>query len=140
VNVKSSPEHNIPSSFSNPLISDIATLGSGNANTSTSISSISVHPFTSVTVTIYVCNPTAGDTVIVLLISPVFHSYEIPPDAVNVATSISQIKPSSLNSALVSNTSIIASGKSYTSTITSLDAVHPFTSVTVTVYVCWPTA
>ncbi len=66
--VTSSPEHKIPSSFINPLVSVIVYVGFGNANTSTSISSVAVQPFTSVTVTVYVCKPTAGDTTIGFII------------------------------------------------------------------------
>jgi hypothetical protein len=83
-----------------------------------------VHPFASVTVTVYVV-VTVGVTVMVAVVAPVLQRKEIPPVAVNVAGSPG-------HSGGTTQT-IAHTGGGFTVTVAEQELLHPFASVTVTV-------
>lgn len=81
-----------------------------------------VHPFASVTVTVYA---PADDTVIVAVVEALFQVYEMPPLAVNCVEDPAQI---------VLVPAIVATGLALTTNAKLLEAVQLLASVTVTVY------
>ena len=83
-----------------------------------------VHPFTSLTVTVYVV-VVAGLTVIEAVVADVLHRNDAPPEAVNVDEPPAQMEES--------ETAMLHVGPGLTVTVNEHELVHPFASVTVTV-------
>ena len=84
-----------------------------------------VHPLASVTVTVYVVVE-VGLTVIEAVVADVLQRNDVPPDAVSVAVSPTHA---------VSGPLMLQTGAGFIVTVTEHELVHPFASVTVTVYV-----
>ncbi|SRR5258705_9502635 len=82
-----------------------------------------VHPFASVTVTVYVVDE-AGLTIIEAVVAAVLHRNDVPPDAVSVAESPGQRE---------SETAMLHTGPGLIVTVVEHELVHPLASVTVTV-------
>ena len=101
----------------------MAAVGSG--FTVTVCDATAVQPLASVTVTLYAV-VLAGDTVMLAVVAPVFHSYPEPPLAVRVVFSPSQMMVSPVMAAF---------GSGFTVTIRLAASVQPLPSVTVTPYV-----
>jgi hypothetical protein len=85
-----------------------------------------VHPFASVTVTVYVVVD-AGFTVMEAVVAALLQRNDVPPDAVSVA------EPPMQNDE--SETAMLQTGPGLTVTVVEHELVHPFASLTVTVYV-----
>ncbi len=100
--------------------------GTGSRFTLTVLEAEAVQPFPSVTVTLYVVVD-VGETEIEEAFDPVLHEYEVPLLAVSVALAPMQM--------LTVAGEITADGFGLTVTVLEAVAVHPFASVTVTVYV-----
>ena len=86
---------------------------------------VSVHPFASVTVTVYVV-AVVGFTVMAAVVAPVLQRKDTPPDAVSV------VEPPTQMDGLEGVMTQVGGG--FTITVTEQDDVHPLSaSVTVTV-------
>jgi hypothetical protein len=97
----------------------------GSAFTTTVAEHELVHPLASVTVTVYVVFE-VGFTVIEAVVAALLQRNDVPPDAVSVAESPGQRE---------SETAMLHTGAGFIVTVTEHELVHPFASVTVTVYV-----
>ncbi len=106
--------------------SDAVMLHTGNGPTFTVNEHELVHPFASVTVTVYVV-VTFGVTTTVAVVAPVLQRNEIPPVAVNETESPGQSGGTAQTIAHI--------GAGVTATIVVQTPLHPLASVTVTVYV-----
>ncbi len=91
----------------------------------TNVDAEAVHPFSPVTVTVYVPDE---DTTFVGDVPPPVHTYVPPPEAVRVTLALLQVRGPSLE------TDTLGTVKFWVTTVDA-EAVHPFSPVTVTVYV-----
>src|SRR5262245_23800068 len=85
-----------------------------------------VHPLAFVTVTVYVVVE-VGLTVIEAVVAALLHKKDVPPDAVSV------VEPPTHMDGL--DGVMLQTGNGFTVTVVEQELVHPFTFVTVTVYV-----
>jgi hypothetical protein len=69
------------------------------------------------------------------VVPPVFHEYEVPPDAVSIAVAPEHVIPSLFPTPEVSATATDGVGSGLTFIVTEEEAVQPFALVTVTVKV-----
>ncbi|MBK7636210.1 MAG: hypothetical protein IPJ13_19520 [Saprospiraceae bacterium] len=91
----------------------------------TNVVAEAVHPFSPVTVTVYVPDDA---TTFVGDVPPPVHTYVPPPEAVEVTLALLQVRDSSLE------TDTLGTVKFWVTNVVA-EAVHPFSPVTVTVYV-----
>jgi len=87
-----------------------------------------VHPLASVPVTVYEVVD-AGETVILVVVAPVFHEYVTAPPALSVALCPEQIDVEG---------ETVTTGSGFTFTVAVAVLIQPFPSVPVTVYVVFP--
>ena len=96
------------------------TVGEGSAFTVTVPAAVAVHPFELVAVTVYV---PAEVVEIEVVVAPVLHAYEVPPDTVRVA-----VAPAHIVTLFT-----VGEGSALTVTVPAAVAVHPAALVAVTV-------
>src|SRR5947207_10400439 len=108
-----------------------ATVTTGRGFTFTVTCVDAVHPLTSVPVTVYVVVEVGlavtGEPVVELSAVDGVHKYVVAPLAVSVAVCCP--------TQIAGGGATVTTGRGFTFTVTCVDAVHPFTSVPVTVYV-----